>query len=230
MDFVYICGPDVGEELRYSIRSVVKNAPFRKIWVVGSKPSWYSGDYIEVPQDMGKYDNAIRNLKTVCMTKEISPNFVLMNDDFFIIKKTPTIKYFHGGLLLKKAEAYMDLTPSSLYVKKLEATIHQLLKDGIERPLDYDLHIPMKMNKKRLVSCLEDKKLLWRSLYGNRNSVSGKEIKDVKVYAAGRLRGRNYDLNNLTGNYLSSDNNSFELIKDKVLGSMFPEPSLYEKA
>jgi hypothetical protein len=228
MDFVYICGPDVGEELRYSIRSVVKNAKFRKIWVVGSKPSWYSGDYIEVPQDMGKYDNAIRNLKAVCMTKEISPNFVLMNDDFFIIKKTPTIKYFHGGLLLKKAEAYMDLTPSSLYVKKLEATIYQLLKDGIEKPLDYDLHIPMKMNKKKLVSCLEDRKLLWRSLYGNRYMVGGKEIGDVKVYPSGPLASRSYDINSLDSNYLSSSNNSFELLKKNILENKFFTKSIYE--
>lgn len=228
MDFVYICGPDAGEELRYSIRSVIANAPFKSVWVIGSRPSWYTGNFIEVPQTMGKYDNAISNLKTVCESAQISNDFVLMNDDFFIIKRIRTVSSFHGGPLSKKIEAYSNLVSRSLYVQKLEATHRQLLKEGIDYPLDYDLHIPMRMNKKKLMNCLDNKKLLWRSLYGNRYSIHGKEMPDVKIYSSGPLSSRNHDINNTEHAYLSSDNASFPVLRSKILEKMFPNPTIYE--
>jgi hypothetical protein len=84
MDFVYICKPGDNEELRYSIRSVLYSFPDANIWLVGGKPSWYSGNYIYVDQKHHKYANAINNLHAICDSNEISEEFVLMNDDFFI--------------------------------------------------------------------------------------------------------------------------------------------------
>ena len=62
MDLVYICGPGDNEELRYSIRSAVKNLKFDNLWVVGGKPKWYVGNYLEVIQNKSKYTNARNNL------------------------------------------------------------------------------------------------------------------------------------------------------------------------
>ena len=55
MHFVYICKDGENEELRYSIRSVLKNTKDAVIWVVGGKPNWYIGNYIKVIQDQNKY-------------------------------------------------------------------------------------------------------------------------------------------------------------------------------
>ena len=63
MDFVYICKSGDNEELRYSIRSVINSFPEAKVWLVGGKPNWYSGDFIEVDQRHHKYANAINNLQ-----------------------------------------------------------------------------------------------------------------------------------------------------------------------
>jgi hypothetical protein len=60
--------------------------PEAKVWLVGGKPDWYSGNFIEVDQKHHKYANAINNLQALCNSEEISNNFILMNDDFFIIK------------------------------------------------------------------------------------------------------------------------------------------------
>jgi hypothetical protein len=87
MDFVYICKDGINEELKYSIRSVVESFPEATIWVVGGKPDWYTGNYIKVEQKESKYKNAVKNLETICFSEEISQSFVLMNDDFYIIKK-----------------------------------------------------------------------------------------------------------------------------------------------
>jgi hypothetical protein len=81
MDFVYICKPGDNEELRYSIRSVLYSFPDARIYVVGGKPKWYSGNYIFVDQKHHKYANAINNLQAICDSNDILEEFLLMNDD-----------------------------------------------------------------------------------------------------------------------------------------------------
>lgn len=228
MDFVYICGPGETDELRYSIRSVIANAPHGKIWVVGSKPSWYTGDYIEVVQDSPKYINAINNLKAICESKDISDDFVLMNDDFYILNPISDIKYTFSGSLDDKIDKYLDLVPGSSYTRKLQETRTRLLKEGVSKPLDYELHVPMPMNKANLKRCLINPNVLWRSMYGNLFNVGGIQMSDVKVYTQGTLRFNSYSMDDLKYDYLSSDDSSYWIIKKKILEPMFQDPSPYE--
>jgi len=93
MDYVYVCRPGDNEELRYSIRSTVKNLPEGRIWVVGGKPDWYTGDYIYVQQTGIGHPNVWKQLDVICATEDISDDFVLMNDDFFTVKKLDRTKY-----------------------------------------------------------------------------------------------------------------------------------------
>jgi hypothetical protein len=51
---------------------------------------------------------------------------------------------------------------------------------------------------------------------------------DVKVYSFGALTKKSYDINNLKYNYLSSNNDSFEMIKDKILNIDFADKTVYE--
>ena len=119
MDFVYICRTGPNEELRYSIRSVMNSFPDAKIWVSGGKPDWYIGNYISIDQNGSKYANAIANINAICDSKEISDDFVLMNDDFFILKKIDSIKTFHSGLLIDKITRFKEVARSSAYINKL---------------------------------------------------------------------------------------------------------------
>ena len=96
MDIVYICRDGDNEELRYSIRSAVKNLPHDNLWVVGGKPDWYSGPYIEVPQDKAYYRNARTNIRTIIKSNKISNTFILMNDDFFIMNKVDSLPYMYS--------------------------------------------------------------------------------------------------------------------------------------
>ena len=150
MDFVYICKDGVNEELKYSIRSVVESFPEPTIWVVGGKPDWYTGKYIKVEQKESKYKNAVKNLETICFSEEISESFVLMNDDFYIIKKIDKIENFHSGFLLDKINLYQKLNGNSQYTRKLSGTYKKLRALGFENPLDYELHVPMIMEKEKL--------------------------------------------------------------------------------
>lgn len=227
MELVYLCRPGENEELRYSIRSVVANFPHSKIWVVGDKPSWYSGNFIPVKQSSSKYANARNILKEICDNNLISENFILMNDDFFITKPIKKLRVFNGGDLLSKVYQHQDLSPRSSYTKILEKTYARLIKLGIKNPLDYELHVPMEMSRTGLREALKGQ-TLWRSTYGNLFGIGGQKILDVKIYSNGPLKLKNSKANETDYGYLSTDDQSFETILGSKLAEMFPNPTVYE--
>jgi len=230
MNFVYICKEGLNEELKYSIRSVVKSFPDSNIWVVGGKPDWYVGNYIKVEQKESKYKNAVENLKKICLSPEISNTFILMNDDFYIIKKINDIETYHGGYLLNKINLYQKINGNSNYTRRLAATYRKITALGIENPIDYELHVPMIMEKEKLSEVLKySDQFLWRSMYGNIYNVGGVEMQDVKVYTRGPLVFKSYNLNIDQHTYLSSSDSSFNVIWEKILKIQFQNKTKFEK-
>jgi hypothetical protein len=229
MDFVYICKDGHNEELRYSIRSVMASFPDAKVWLVGGKPLWYVGSHIAVQQKSAKYINAINNLKAICSSEDISEEFVLMNDDFYIVEKIESVETLHGGLLIDKINLYKKITTQSGYISKLEKTFVKMTDLGIKSPLDYELHVPMIMEKNKLKTVLRHgSEFLWRSMYGNIFNVGGTEMEDVKVYTEGPLTAKSYEIKNKQHRYLSSTDSSFQMLYSIVLKELFKSKSIYE--
>jgi hypothetical protein len=228
MDLVYICRNGENEELRYSIRSAVKNLPHDKIWVVGGKPDWYTGNYIQVNQTRSKYSNARNNLKAICASNEISESFILMNDDFYIINKVDSVPYMYSGTLDERIQVREDLFTGNSYTGLLRQTLNAIFRKTKTTVLDYELHVPMIMEKKKLSKVLMLSGL-WRSVYGNTFNVGGIKIRDVKVYNKNnKFYSNGYDINNLEYDYLSSNDDSFDMVKEKVLDKRFNTKSIYE--
>ena len=229
MDFVYICRDGENEELRYSIRSVLLSFPEAKVWVVGGKPKWYSGNHVFLEQDNNKYVNAVNNLKAVCNTPDISDNFILMNDDFFIIKKIETIEQFYNGLLSEKIDKFIKITGSSMYIKKLITTNNKLNKLGFTKPLDYELHVPMPMHKAGLLYILNEyPECLWRSMHGNLFNVGGSQMEDVKVYKNKRHAARSAQITK-NSIYLSTEDTGLTIMVDNIFKELLTNPSPYEQ-
>ena len=228
MDLVYICRSGENEELRYSIRSAVKNLPHDKIWVVGGKPDWYTGNYIQVDQIRNKYANARNNLRVLAESEEISESFILMNDDFYILNKIESVPYMHAKTLDEKMRIREDLFTGNSYNKLLKQTVRSIF-NRVDGPIiDYELHVPMVMEKKKLLHVLKFMGL-WRSIYGNIFDVGGIEITDVKVYVESSVFYPNsYSLDNLKYDYLSSSDDSFELVRSTILEKLFYTKSNYE--
>jgi hypothetical protein len=224
MDCVYICRPGENEELRYSIRSIVKNLPYDHLWLAGYKPSWYTGNFFSVANTTTKYENIRLTLKTITENNKISDDFILMNDDFFVIKPVDNIETFHGGLLIDKINRYKELVGPNRYVSLLNKTYKFLINQGIENPLDYDIHTPMPMNKEKL-SKIIDKRHFPRSLYGNIFNVGGSLITDVKVYPENSLLKNN---NYIDCPYISTEDGSFEGLYNSLLSQMFVNKTEYE--
>jgi len=228
MDFVYACRDGENEELRYSIRSVLNSFPNSNIWVIGGKPNWYTGNYIKVDQTSSSHKNQLANFKAACESQDIADDFILMNDDFFIVDQIKSIEYFYGDLLQDKIDLYYDLVGDNSYVRRLMQTNSRLIKYGIDQPLDYEMHIPFPVNKNKFKIVLEkDGRFNWRSIYGNLFNVGGTKIKDVKVYESGPLTKRSFDYNQ-PSNFLSSLDESFEQIKP-ILEKLFPISAECEK-
>jgi hypothetical protein len=226
VDLVWICRTGSNEELRFSIRSATQNLEHNNIWVVGGRPEWYKGPWVHVAQRAGKkYDNAKANLQQIIDSPKISDNFILMNDDFFVLKPVE-LKPYYSGTLRERLERNKALSPNAGYTAKISQTIEALEALGHDNPLDYSIHMPMAMDKKGLSKALDFP--LIRSAYGNLRQVGGEKRSDVKIYSGSLYDGMSYEPDD-NSDFISTDDNSFLLMKGKLLNRLFPKPTVYEK-
>ena len=236
MDVVWICRTGDNEELRYSIRSVAKNMPHSNIVVVGGKPDWYKGKFIEVNTltangraSRNKYENAKNNIRHIVDNPEISDEFVLMNDDFYVMQPVDNLQYYHGGLLENKLTQHKLFAPSAPYTNVLVRTRQVLDALDIKDPLDYALHVPMRFHKNKLFEVLKQPIASIRTLYGNIYRVGGRQIEDVKVHNNRKENApKSFDYRNNSSVFLSTADDTFLPVKNNLLDLFFDKPSKYE--
>jgi hypothetical protein len=227
MDFVYVSKQGDNEELRYSIRSVRKNFLESNVWLVGGKPDWYNGNFIPVENISSKFNNIRNCIKQAALSKEISDDFILMNDDFFIIKEIDSMPVLHGGLLQDRISRYVEATGGNRYATLLSLTNLNLKRQGIKHALDYDIHVPIQLNKSKVLEVV-DQKLSFRSVYGNKFNIGGTQTKDVKVYGSKLLKDMSYSFLSEDPTFISTEDLSFDYVYNEILKDMFYEPSEYE--
>lgn len=185
--------------------------------------------HIPTEQTGTKWRNSIHNLRTACADERLSDDFILMNDDFFILRpiKEKDLKV-HWGTMQSVHDMYSKKHgKETRWCKGMRETAELLKKRGFEEPKCYDLHTPMVLNKRHFLGIFElegvnDIDVLHaRSLYGNLYGVPGTYMDDVKYLADSSFNQKKYD------KFLSCSNVGFLKIKD-FLGSKFPNKSEYE--
>lgn len=226
MDYVYICRAGENEELRYSIRSVVANTSYDKIWIIGGRPDWYIGNYVDVDDIGNKFENIKNCYKVISKIGAISDKFVLMNDDFFIMKPVGAMPIFHGGKLIDKIDRYTSDRGHNKYTRILLQAHKRLVKQGIKEPLDYDIHLPLVVEK-AAIDYFIDQSLAPRSIYGNLFNIGGQEIKDVKIYSAKNMIHHSASINNDIP-FISTEDGSFKNIEEYIKMT-FPNKTKFEK-
>lgn len=185
------------------------------------------GNFIPLVDKYSKYKNIRVALGSIADSEGISEDFVLMNDDFFVIRPMDRIEPFNGGLLKDKVDQYRVLHRSGMYLNLIEATYSYLIKQGIKDPIDYDIHVPMPLFKSGLKGIC-DLPFLPQSIFGNINNIGGKTIIDVKHYDSPQMRAKSYDYLNGDLPFISTEDRSFKDVYESVLKDMFPNPSPYE--
>lgn len=223
-DIVYfVKDTSVNEELRYSLRSL-KNFPHAKVWFYGGCPKGLKPDHhVKVNQDQPtKWANIFKMFKMACVNDKISKDFWLFNDDFFVMNPVKSGPDYYNGSLYKRVVTLEDthngVTP---YSQQLRYTLQELESMGCGT-LNYALHVPMKINRKKaqeLVNIMAGPMI--RCVYGNYFKVGGTEHTDVKIDSVSK-RYKNSD-------YLSTNDKSFNQgIVGQQIRELFPDKCKYE--
>ena len=216
------------EELRYSLRSVEKNFPHGKVWFFGGCPDGLRPDiYIPVKQTQSSKYYKVRNMVKLAIEREdLSENFWLFNDDFFVMSKVAYLLPTIDGSLLRKIQKiekkYGGETSYTFRLRNTDFALRDMEKDR----LNYELHIPMEINKDKAANVLRvfSDNIAFRSAYGNYYNLAKAIHPDVKVLGTEGVYDP--DLHNM---YLSTSDKSFryghigEYIRKK-----FTEPSRFE--
>lgn len=190
LDIVYVVKDAVyNEELRYSLRSVDKYFPHNRVWFYGGKPMYFHPDKQVIINQKGKnkWERVRSMFMAIAVNDEITEDFVLFNDDFFVLKpveKPPVYRYGSLNQLCKRVEKNNNGKPTP-YTRSLERTI-EALKWFNFPTTNYELHIPMVINRKGLAFVMElypDVRAT-RSLYGNiwLGKKDSAPMKDVKIF------------------------------------------------
>ena len=134
-DVVYIVKEDPNnEELRYSIRSVEENFPVRYIWIFGYCPRWLSNIiYVPVKQDGDKWSNSKKLFETIANASFLPDQFVLFNDDFFVMEKIDTPEHHYDGLLIDRINYLEDKFKNTfpLYANQLRQVYDRYLHPAV---------------------------------------------------------------------------------------------------
>lgn len=193
-DVLYILGRGSKHddlELRLSLRCLEKNSKnIDKVFIVGNCPEWVQ-NVVHIPAE-DTYQREQNHFQKVFRAIEggISDNFLLMNDDFFMLKSFDVRKYpyYVRGYL----ERYEN---PSRYQIMLNNTLKYLKNMGINNPLAYNVHCPIIYNGKDFYSLKgfaeehkrDDIGYSPRILYGNLFIKKGVVVDDCKMHKDGNI-------------------------------------------
>lgn len=181
-DIVYLLREGKNEELIYSLRSVEDNFDYRRVWFAGGKPDGLEPDeYMPIKQDApSKWENVRNMLVEVCKNDNISKDFWLFNDDFFVLEpcddKLPPFYW-------KTLDDWIDLCKNAgEYTERLRH-LKQTLEDAGLPIMNYAIHVPILINRKKALEVLEKfpDEPMFRALYGNYVGLKGEEMADYKI-------------------------------------------------
>lgn len=173
------------DELKYSLRSVVENFEYNKVWFYGGRPLGLVPDeYIRCSQgENSKWANTTKMLFKVCRNEDITEDFWLFNDDFFIMKPFTLEHNVTNGTLedrIKEIEGARGGN-GSRYTANLKIAKQLLEEKGLPTK-NYAVHIPMLVNRRKALEALTmfPECPMFRSLYGNYVDEPTIERLDVK--------------------------------------------------
>lgn len=186
-DVVYfVKDTSTNDELKYSLRSVAKNWPHRYVWFCGGCPDGLVPDkmFRYEQEGLNKWEKVRNSIRKVCENDEISEEFWLFNDDFFVLrahepKPTPT---YNGEILPYVERIEQKNGTADEYTIRLRQASDTLRRFGCTT-FNYEVHKPMLINKKKALEVLDKfpDTPAFRSLYGNYWKIGGRDCHDMKI-------------------------------------------------
>lgn len=230
LDIVYFVKDGTkNEELRYSLRSVDLNMPHKRVWIFGGCPLNILPDVRVRVEQTGatKWDKVHTMFRMACENKELTDDFIMFNDDFFVMQPTNHLGISYRCDLEKHIqilERNFNNKPSN-YTRLLRRSLAELQRLGLPT-LSYENHTPFLFNKQQLLRMLNERPD-WRStrtMYGNFYNIGGEKSKDVKIFSS----KTELDYKNLR--FLSTDDSVVNVNNDiwRYIRSQFKGKSEFE--
>ena len=226
LDIIYILKPQLDtEELKYSLRSVEANFPHRKVWFVGGKPEGLTPDVMIQHRQVGedKWDKIRSSMWRVLQEPDLTEDFYLFNDDFFVMKpvKGKFINFADKTLTWRYEAIAAEHKWPLPYERTLYKAREELKMLGRDE-VNFEVHLPMLFNKalatESIYKCSSPQ---MRSVYGNYNRIKYIQHDDVKVY--------NLDKVPEDPDYLSTNDKTFQSGQvGEFIRGVFSTPSRFE--
>ena len=246
IDFVwlYIDDPAEEDELRWSIRSVLKNYRGNaRVWIVGDRPDWYDGNYIPVERLEERRNGKVyrhsrrdraRKFAAVADCPDISETFVAMQDDIYLLERVGLAELSRPYVNGKRIDPDRDDKDRNTYEKQKTRTAATLRGRGVcETAADYGTHTPKVYKRSELKRWLHEyemhkKPLVCTVLFGNLQRQGEtvpvgpvrcrfkKTPDDLRQRSAGKL-------------FLNHEHGGWSAELRQFLKELFPDASPYEK-
>jgi len=234
MDFIYPLTKSKWEEAKYSLRSL-QNVEHGNIFIIGELPDYLNESNLTFIKKNDPYgintSNMVRKLLHICGDKRVSDDFVLMNDDFYFLEPQEIKDYDMGTMRFHIKNRREDMYKK--YLKTTRGFIRK--KFGIKEPKSYELHYPIVINKKKFKKVFkkirwENKRIVWRSVYGNVAGIESTKAKPrTSVIPAGDYKFLNRDdFEKIKGNKFISSPPTVPQNFKTFIQQKFPTKSIYE--
>lgn len=242
IDIVYVLGTGSkwsNNELRYSLRSVEKYLTgYRNIYIIGECPEWLTG-VLHVPMKDERPGNLVYKERNImlkvleaCRQRELSKEFLFMNDDHFFLSG------FNAGTY---PNFFLENLPTAIkargikdqYCASMQNTLHALHKTKLY-DLFFDVHYPIRYNKEKFMRVMDayDWQLPYgyiiKSLYANTAGLEGTPVEqDCKINGPGGCEQIQGTIDPWP--MFSTGNNMDYEELETVMEFLYPDPSRYEK-
>jgi hypothetical protein len=184
---------DHNPELRWALRSL-ELIPHGRVWLAGHMPHWIrEARCIPTSQNRSKHENAEANIIAACRHDAVAEEFLLWNDDIFLLEPIERMPVLHRGPLREFLAEQEPKLGASAYMRGNRATLDILERLGHPDPLCYELHVPLPLTKSAVLEAHAlaraegmpaTRALQLRSLTANHAGLGGDRARDVKVAKA----------------------------------------------
>lgn len=218
-------------ELRYALRGIQKYLTgYRRVYIVGELPDFIH-NVVHIPfKDTSKYKqkNIMRKIQRACEEESLSKEFMMFNDDHFLLMEEEASEYpfyAHGMIEAEIKRCNGD------YKNSLINTL-SVLKDL--STWNFDCHQPIRYDKDQFVNIMSyydwsvPHGYVIKSLYCNALNIQPTMLgSDAKVHDA--ISQGALDEMVSTHTCFSTSNYALTNIVKRKLDALFPEKSVYER-
>ncbi|MAT51513.1 MAG: hypothetical protein CMK32_10060 [Porticoccaceae bacterium] len=163
-----------GDELRYSIRSLLKWKPDARVILIGDKPDWYGGEFYEKPRIGPTSFQAFKDCYSkLQMAATIVDKFVWMMDDIYWVSD---FKMYHATspkyVRHVTQEQFYNWKPKNAWAKTRANAYSYLLENSLPT-YDFAGHLPQPIRSKTFLEMEDELGLLeeyrnWECIYFNK--------------------------------------------------------------